>query len=109
MVKRLILASPAGTQDGEDYDFDEEIARWKVAAVKLPPNFVLNMMKKSWGKQISWFSLLRAIGPFGSHRIIKRTIRRRMPNATKPDHEALGNYMPQVMMKSLSTENCIFV
>jgi len=103
------LLSPAGVGDFPLYNFDEYIKQRREAGARVPPDRFIKVIKKAWRDKVSPFGILRKLGWFGSHKLVKRAVGKRMPGIPDEEKKALGEYLPQVLMRPGSTEYTLFV
>lgn len=75
----------------------------------MPKDRVIKLVKKFWRDKVSPFGVLRKLGPLGARSLIKRTVGRRMPGLPDEEKKALGEYLPQVLMRPGSTEYTLFI
>ena len=108
-VDRLLLLSPAGVGDFPLYNFDEYIKQRREAGARVPSDRFIKVIKKAWRDKVSPFGILRKLGWFGSHKLVKRAVGKRMPGIPDEEKKALGEYLPQVLMRPGSTEYTLFV
>lgn len=93
-VERLLLLSPAGVGDYPEYNFDEYIQKRREAGGRVPSDRFIKVIKKAWRDKVSPFGILRKLGWFGSHKLVKRAVGRRMPGIPDEEKKALGEYLP---------------
>lgn len=106
-VLKLFLASSAGVGSYPNFDFDADWAERVEKGQNLPPASFVWVVRKAWNQQLTPNSMLRFMGPFGSHFALRRSLNRRFHVLPQEERDALGAYFPQILLKPQSTDHCL--